>query len=170
LLVRKNDYFRLQFSLEKLPYSNTSDKIPLVNTFETWPGGESPYALTRTILSFLEEVRVRYVLAIVLLSTGALAQDGHFGHGHQYWHQDFYQHLVTPETKVSCCNLADCRPTSGRSVGDHYEVKIDGTWVAVLPSKVVKTSAPDMGFHVCAPLNFSGKPEHVYCVVLPPES
>jgi len=55
-------------------------------------------------------------------------------------------------------------------VGDHYEVKIDGSWIAVLPNKVVKTSAPDQGFHVCAPHNFSGKPEHVYCVVLPPES
>ena len=116
------------------------------------------------------EVRVRYVIAIVLLSTGALAQDGHFGHGHQYWHQDFYQHLVTPETKVSCCNLTDCRPTSGRTVGTHYEVKVDGAWITVLPNKVVKTSAPDHGYHVCAPLNFSGKPEHLYCVVLPPES
>ena len=119
---------------------------------------------------------MRYLLAAVLLSIGALvstgasAQEGHFGHGHDYWHGDFYQKLVTPETKVSCCNLADCRPTSGRQVGDHYEVKVDGNWVAVLPNKVVKTSAPDQGFHVCAPRNFSGKPEHLYCVVLPPES
>ena len=115
---------------------------------------------------------MRYLLATVLLClcSSAFAQDGHFGRGHDYWHGDFYQRLVTPETKVSCCNLADCRPTSGRMVNDHYEVKIDGSWVTVLPSKVVKTSAPDQGFHVCAPLNFSGKPEHVYCVVLPPES
>jgi hypothetical protein len=112
---------------------------------------------------------VRYVLAAVLLSTGALAQEGHIGHGHDKWHQDFYQHLVRPGSRVSCCNLLDCRPTSGRVVGDHYEVKVDGAWVAVPPDKVVKRSAPDMGFHVCAPRNFSGKPEHLYCVVLPPD-
>jgi hypothetical protein len=85
---------------------------------------------------------VRYLLATVLLClcSSAFAQDGHFGHGHDQWHGDFYQRLVTPETKVSCCNLADCRPTSGRQVGDHYEVKVDGTWVPVLPSKVVKST------------------------------
>jgi len=118
---------------------------------------------------------VRYLLATVLLylcssAFAQDAQDGHFGHGHDQWHGDFYQRLVTPETKVSCCNLADCRPTSGRQVGDHYEVKVNGQWTPVLPSKVVKVSAPDQGFHVCAPRNFSGKPEHLYCVVLPPES
>jgi len=116
---------------------------------------------------------VRYLLAVVfllVLSTGASAQEGYIGHDHNKWHQDFYQHLVTPDTKISCCNLADCRPTSGRTIGDHYEVKVNGTWVAVPPGKVVKKSAPDLGYHVCAPLNFSGKPEHLYCVVLPPET
>jgi hypothetical protein len=112
---------------------------------------------------------VRYLLALVLLSTGALAQEGHLGHDHQKWHQEFYQHLVAPDTRVSCCNLSDCRPTSGRVVGDHYEVKVNGTWIAVPPSKVVKRSAPDLGYHVCAPVNFSGRPDHLYCVVLPPE-
>jgi hypothetical protein len=118
----------------------------------------------------LWEVRVRYVLAAVLLSTGALAQEGYIGHDHHKWHQDFYQRLVRPDTRVSCCSLSDCRPTSGRVVGDHYEVKVNGAWVAVPPDKIVKRSAPDMGFHVCAPHNFSGKPEHLYCVVLPPET
>jgi hypothetical protein len=115
------------------------------------------------------EVRVRYVLAAVLLSTGALAQEGYIGHDHQKWHYDFYQYLVRPGTSISCCNLSDCRPTAGRVVSDHYEIKVNGAWVAVPPDKVVKRSAPDMGFHVCAPKNFSGNPDHLYCVVLPPE-
>jgi len=117
------------------------------------------------------EARVRIMLAALLISTtAAWGQEGHIGHGHSTWHKDFYQYLVTPDTNISCCNLSDCRPTSGRAMGDHYEVKINGEWIAVLPSKVVKKSAPDQGFHVCAPLNFSGRPEHVYCVVLPPET
>jgi hypothetical protein len=118
----------------------------------------------------MQEVRVRYVLAAVLLSTGALAQEGYIGHDHHKWHQDFYQHLMRPDTRISCCSLSDCRPTSGRMVGDHYEIKVNGAWIVVPPDKVVKRRAPDMGFHVCAPKNFSGKPEHLYCVVLPPET
>lgn len=101
------------------------------------------------------------------------AQDeyhGHQGQGHEEWHGTFYQGLVTPETRVSCCNLADCRPTQGKQVGDHYEVEINGKFVEVLQSKIVNKTAPDWGYHVCAPIAFSGKPEHVYCVVLPPGS
>src|SRR5262249_29825144 len=41
-----------------------------------------------------------------------------------------------------CCNLTDCRPTSGKRVDDHYEVKVNGTWVSVPPSKILKQSAP----------------------------
>ncbi|MEA3073715.1 MAG: hypothetical protein QOD29_5161, partial [Alphaproteobacteria bacterium] len=39
---------------------------------------------------------------------------------------------------------------SGRQVGDHYEVKVNGAWVSVPPDKILKTVAPDLGFHVCA--------------------
>jgi hypothetical protein len=60
-----------------------------------------------------------------------------------------------PDTKTSCCNLTDCRPTSGRQVDDHYEVKINGAWISVPADKILKKSAPDLGFHVCAPFNFT---------------
>jgi hypothetical protein len=112
---------------------------------------------------------IHHLLAFLLAAGLATAQEGHFGQGHDRLHQDFYNRLVTPETRVSCCNMADCRPTSGRMRGDHYEVKVNGEWVRVLPNKVVKVAAPDQGFHVCAPRNFIGNPEHLYCVVLPPE-
>lgn len=110
------------------------------------------------------------ILFILLLVTAARAQDGHHGQGHEPWHRDFYSTLLQPDSRTSCCSLADCRPTSGRAVGGHYEVKVNGQWVKVLPRKVVKRSAPDQGFHVCAPRHFDGKPEHLYCVVLPPET
>jgi hypothetical protein len=97
------------------------------------------------------------------------AQEGQFGHGHDMWHQGFYQTLQRPDTKTPCCNLTDCRPTSGRQVGDHYEVKINGAWVSVPSDKILKTMAPDLGFHVCVPFKFDGQPSHIYCVVIPPE-
>jgi hypothetical protein len=99
----------------------------------------------------------------------AMAQEGHLGHGHDTWHQGFYRTLQRPDTKTSCCNLTDCRPTSGRQVSGHYEVKVNGAWVSVPPDKILKKTAPDLGFHVCAPFKFDGQPKHLYCVVIPPE-
>jgi hypothetical protein len=98
------------------------------------------------------------------------AQEGYLGHDHDKWHHNFYQTLQRPDTKTPCCNLTDCRPTSGRSVGDHYEVKVNGAWVSVPADKILKAIAPDLGFHVCAPFRFDGQPNHLYCVVVPPES
>ena len=81
----------------------------------------------------------------------AVAQEGYLGQDHDKWHHSFYQTLERPDTKSPCCNLTDCRPTSGRQVDGHYEVKVNGAWVSVPSGKILKQSAPDLGFHVCAP-------------------
>ena len=112
---------------------------------------------------------VGIVLAL-LWSPAAMAQDGYFGYGHDAWHHGFYQTLQRPDTKGPCCSLTDCRPTSGRQVGGHYEVKVNGAWISVPADKILKQSAPDLGFHVCAPFKFDGRPDHLYCVVIPPET
>jgi len=117
-------------------------------------------------MSFFAKLGI--VLAVFWFGT-ALAQDGHFGRQHDKSHHSFYQTLVRPDTKTSCCNLTDCRPTSGRQVDDHYEVMVNGAWISVPPGKILKQSAPDLGFHVCAPFKFNGQPDHLYCVVVPPE-
>ena len=113
---------------------------------------------------------VKLGLVLVLFQVpAAVAQEGYLGRGHDKWHHSFYQTLIRPDTKTSCCNFTDCRPTSGRQVEDHYEVKVNGAWISVPPDKILKQSAPDLGFHVCAPLKFDGQPDHLYCVVIPPE-
>lgn len=117
-------------------------------------------------------MKAAIVLGLLCLSFPTYADDlhGNHGEGHETWHGSFYEKLVTPDTKVSCCNLTDCRPTNGRQHNGNNEVEINGKFVQVLPNKIVKKTAPDWGYHVCAPANFDGKPEHVYCVVLPPEN
>ena len=110
------------------------------------------------------------VVSAVVVAVPARAQDeGHLGRGHSQWHETFYKKLVRPDTKTSCCNLTDCRPTSGRMYDGHYEVKVNGAWISVPQSKIIPTSAPDGGYHVCAPINFRGQPEELYCVILAPE-
>ena len=106
---------------------------------------------------------------ILALTAHAAAQEGHLGHGHDKWHKGFYDTLQRPDSKGSCCNLTDCRPTTIRAIGAHYEVKVNGNWVPVPQNKIVPKSAPDGAAHVCAPFNFKGTPEELYCVVLPPE-
>jgi hypothetical protein len=110
--------------------------------------------------------------AVSLLCASAGAAEGDHGEGHQKWHAEFYSKLLRPDTKTSCCNLADCRPTEIRSSGDHYEVKKDGRWVRVPPEKIVKTAPPDGGAHICAPPSASPVwgPDEVFCVVMPFET
>ncbi len=97
--------------------------------------------------------------------------DGYHGQGHAQWHDSFYQKLLIPGTKSSCCNLADCRPTQVRPNGDHYEIMKDGRWIRVDPEKVVKAEAPDGGAHICAPRLGPGTrdPDLVYCIIMPSE-
>ena len=99
------------------------------------------------------------------------AQEGQHGAGHEEWHGTFYNKLKRPDTRGSCCNLADCRPTSIRTVGDHYEIMKDGRWIRLDPSKIVKDIAPDGGPHICAPdsASKSHQPDTVFCIVMPQE-
>jgi hypothetical protein len=110
------------------------------------------------------------LLAGVFPPTEAKAQEGYHGHRHSALHDSFYRHLIRPDANTPCCDGADCRPTSGRAVGDHYEVKVNGRWIPVPENKIVKEAAPDLGFHVCAGRKFGGQPHQLYCVILPPES
>lgn len=112
---------------------------------------------------------MRSLAALAAMTTLAVAQDGHVGMGHERWHQGFYMQLQRPDGKGSCCNLSDCRPTSGRAIDGHYEVKVNGDWVRVPPVKILRRSAPDGGFHVCAGHMFRGNPDELYCVVVAPE-
>jgi len=96
-------------------------------------------------------------------------QEGFVGSGHAKWHDAFYKKLLRPDTKTSCCNMTDCRPTAGRISEGHYEVKVNGAWISVPQDKILQTAAPDGGYHVCAPLNFKGTPGELYCVVIAPE-
>jgi hypothetical protein len=114
---------------------------------------------------------MRLIIALlVALALPAQAQDGHLAQDHAQWHESFYKNLTRPDSKTSCCNLTDCRPTSGRMVDGHYEVKVNGAWISVPQSKIIPQSAPDGGYHVCAPFNFKGGSEELFCVILAPEA
>ncbi len=120
---------------------------------------------------------MRIAIALLFLALPARASrytptqsgaDGNLGQGHAGWHDAFYKRLLRPDTKTSCCNLTDCRPTSGRMVEGHYEVKVNGAWVSAA-LKQDYSGYCGWRYHVCAPINFKGSSEELYCVVLTPE-
>jgi hypothetical protein len=84
-------------------------------------------------------------LLLVLFPAPTPAQEGHQGHhgvGHAQWQEKFYNTLMRKDSKTSCCNMSDCRPTESRMIGDHYEVVVDGEWMRADPSVIQKLSAP----------------------------
>jgi hypothetical protein len=116
-----------------------------------------------------EDVKLAVLCALSLLAFPAEAADGDHGQGHDTWHAEFYSKLLRPDTKTSCCNLADCRPTEIRSAGDHYEVKKDGRWIGVPSEKILRVTPPDGGAHICAPPSTSSvwDRDEVFCIVMP---
>jgi hypothetical protein len=116
------------------------------------------------------KVCISAAAVLVITASGALCQEGHHGQGHAQWHEQFYNRLMRKDTKTSCCNLADCRPTQSRMVDDHYEVWVDGEWVPAPSDVIQNVAAPDGGTHVCAPKQLGTNRGRLYCVVLPPET
>lgn len=99
-------------------------------------------------------------------------QQGRHGVGHDKWHEQFYSKLVRKGTKMSCCNLADCSPTTSRMMNGGYEVLVEGEWTHVPQSVIQNVTAPDGGAHVCFPKqpSYTFPKGTLFCVVLPPET
>jgi hypothetical protein len=57
----------------------------------------------------------------------------------------WFQSLAVPGTGVSCCSIADCRPTDYRTVDDHYEALIEGNWTYIPPRKVLQRTDNPLG-------------------------
>ncbi len=51
---------------------------------------------------------------------------------------------------MSCCSLADCRPTESRIKANHYEALVGDNWLAVPPDKILqRTDNPTGRAVVC---------------------
>jgi hypothetical protein len=57
----------------------------------------------------------------------------------------WFQSLAVPGTGITCCSIADCRPTEYRTVGDNYEALIEDKWVAIPPRKVLQPNDNPVG-------------------------
>src|SRR5215831_13246073 len=98
--------------------------------------------------------RPRKALSAMIMTSGIMA---------------FTKRSNAPIPRARAAILPIVAPPQGDRSHGHYEVKVNGAWVSVPSGKILKQSPPDLGFHVCAPFKFDGQPEHLYCVVVPPE-
>ncbi len=57
----------------------------------------------------------------------------------------WFQSLHQPGTGMSCCSIADCRPTDYRMSGNHYEAFINGEWLTVPEDKVLQRTDNPVG-------------------------
>jgi hypothetical protein len=105
----------------------------------------------------------------VFLGVCSAAQEGQYGVGHAKWHHEFYS-MLKRKDGATCCSDYDCRPTRSRTIGDHYDVKVDGNWTAVERDTIIDVVAPDGGAHVCAPKQIDELMGVLFCVILPPDS
>ncbi len=104
------------------------------------------------------------LIAANLFSVPAAPQGAH-GDGHDKLHHWYRQ--LNDINGNSCCSGVDCRPTEARITRDGVEVLVDGQWTLVPPEKILDKASPDLGSHVCSPLQPSHYPKgHIFCVVL----
>jgi hypothetical protein len=78
----------------------------------------------------------------------------------------WFHSLHQPDTGISCCDLADCRPTDYRTVADHYEVYVGDEWRAVPPNKVIKRLDNPTGHAIVCWTPLNG----IMCFVKGPET
>ncbi len=63
---------------------------------------------------------------------------------------EWFGSLLDPDTMISCCDEADCRPAEERVAADHHEVLIGGRWVAVPEEKILwRRDNPTGGAVLC---------------------
>jgi hypothetical protein len=85
--------------------------------------------------------RLLFVVTLFLVPTAQAAPPENADPALSPW----FQSLAVPGTGISCCSIADCRPTEYRAVDDHYEALIDGRWTYVPPRKVLDRTDNPVG-------------------------
>lgn len=129
--------------------------------------------MTRSRVSEIISVAaVLVVIGLLFLTPRAYAQAGDHGVNHAKNH-GWYNELLRPDTKGSCCNDNDCRPTPARydQRAGNWEAIKDGRWIVIPNSKILDSGvSQDIGeAHICAPPSTLPwyQPDEVFCFVPP---
>ena len=78
----------------------------------------------------------------------------------------WFQSLQQPGTGMSCCSIADCRPTDFRILNGHYQALIEGDWHDVPPEVVLERMDNPTGRAVVCYTPYRG----IMCFIKGPET
>jgi hypothetical protein len=78
----------------------------------------------------------------------------------------WFESLRQPGTGMSCCSMADCRPTEFRVRGNHYQALVMGKWEDVPPSAVLQQTNNPTGRAIVCYTPYRG----IMCFVRGPET
>jgi hypothetical protein len=107
-----------------------------------------------------------------------ITMDPEYSAGHDKYHTDFYENLLTPSGN-GCCGYLDCHPVRQEDVriapDGSLEIRThrwphvgetkppEKIWRRVLPEQILPVPSPDNGVHACT-RPFDGS---IMCVTLP---
>jgi len=78
----------------------------------------------------------------------------------------WFQSLRQPGTGMSCCSIADCRPTDFRIKDGHYQAMVDGDWQNVPAETVLERMDNPTGRAVVCYTPYRG----IMCFIKGPEA
>lgn len=81
-------------------------------------------------------------------------------------YEPWFESLRQPGTGMSCCSIADCRPTEFRIQGSHYQALVKGKWEDVPPSVVLRRTNNPTGRAIVCYTPYRG----IMCFVRGPET
>lgn len=89
----------------------------------------------------LRSVRIVLPGLLFLATASALANDQR---------HDWFKSLHRPGTGISCCDIADCRPTEAKWQGNRWWAVVLGQWQLIPPESVLKSPhSLDGNAYVC---------------------
>ena len=91
-------------------------------------------------------MRLRLFLIVVIFTvTGALARDnGQYADAPDHIRK-WFNEQTSPENGRSCCSIADGQETQEQIRGGQYWVLIEGKWLPVPPSRVIRDKGNPVG-------------------------
>lgn len=106
------------------------------------------------------------MVACAAMGIFAAAAEAHPPAGADMSLAPWFQSLRQPGTGMSCCSIADCRPTDFRIRNGQYQAMIGGEWRPVPPSAVLRRTDNPTGRAVVCYTPYFG----IMCFIRGPET
>lgn len=136
----------------------------------TFKCSDTAHDFRRTYLPFRKNGQVAGMKHVLIVGAALIAFGGTAA-AHPPANADmslapWFRSLRQPGTGMSCCSIADCRPTDFRIHNGHYEAKVSGHWRHVPADTILKRADNPTGRAVVCYTPYLG----IMCFIRGPEA